>query len=57
MAKLDGKSVKSVQGGSIRIEVEGKTLTVNKAKVVKSDIACSNGLIHVIDTVIMPPAR
>jgi uncharacterized surface protein with fasciclin (FAS1) repeats len=57
MAKLDGKSVKSVQGGSIKIEVDGKTLLVNDAKVIKSDIACSNGLIHVIDTVIMPPTK
>jgi uncharacterized surface protein with fasciclin (FAS1) repeats len=57
--KLDGKSVKSVQGGpiKIKIEVEGKTVMVNDAKVLKTDIACSNGVIHVIDTVIMPPAR
>ena len=57
VVKLDGKSVKSVQGGAIKIEVEGKTVMVNDAKVVKTDIACSNGVIHVIDTVIMPPAK
>jgi uncharacterized surface protein with fasciclin (FAS1) repeats len=28
---------------------------VNNAKVVKADILCTNGVIHVIDTVIMPP--
>ena len=57
VVKLDGKSVKSVQGGAIKVEVEGKTVMVNNAKVVKTDIACSNGVIHVIDTVIMPPAK
>jgi len=57
VAKLDGKSVKSVQGGAIKIEVEGKTVMVNNAKVLTTDIACSNGVIHVIDSVIMPPAK
>jgi uncharacterized surface protein with fasciclin (FAS1) repeats len=33
-------------------------LTLNgSAKVVKADIECSNGVIHVIDTVILPPAK
>jgi len=55
--KLDGKSVKSVQGGEIKVTVDGETVKVNNAKVIKTDIACSNGVIHVIDTVIMPPAE
>ncbi len=54
VVKLDGKTVKSVEGSPIMVEVEGKTVMVNNAKVVKTDIACSNGVIHVIDTVIMP---
>ncbi len=54
VVKLDGKTVKSVEGSPIMIEVEGKTVMVNNAKVTKTDIACSNGVIHVIDTVIMP---
>ncbi len=57
VVKLDGKSVKSVEGSPIKIEVEGKTVMVNNAKVVKTDIACTNGVIHVIDTVIMPPTK
>ena len=36
------------------VEVDGKTVMVNNAKVVKTDIMCTNGVIHVIDTVIMP---
>ncbi len=57
VVKLDGKTVKSVQGSPIKVEVEGKSVMVNDAKVVKADIACSNGVIHVIDTVIMPPTK
>ncbi len=57
VVKLDGKTVKSVEGSPIMVEVEGKTVMVNTAKVVKTDILCTNGVIHVIDTVIMPPAK
>jgi len=50
------KSAKTVNGANIRIKTVGGVM-VNNAKVVKTDIACTNGVIHVIDTVIMPPAR
>jgi uncharacterized surface protein with fasciclin (FAS1) repeats len=36
------------------VAANGGTVTVNNAKVVKADIPASNGVIHVIDTVIMP---
>lgn len=37
------------------VEMEGHTgITVNKANITKADIECSNGVIHVIDTVLMP---
>lgn len=49
------KSAKTVEGSNIRIKTDGGVM-VNNAKVVKTDIVCSNGVIHVIDTVIMPPA-
>ena len=57
VVKLDGKSVKTVQGSTVKIDVEGKTVMINDAKVLKTDIACTNGVIHVIDTVIMPPTK
>lgn len=57
VVKLDGKSVKTVQGSPVMIEVDGDTVMVGKAKVTKTDIACSNGVIHVIDTVLLPPAK
>jgi Fasciclin domain/SOUL heme-binding protein len=47
------KSAKTVQGQSVAIDAtEG--VMIDNAKVVKSDIICSNGVIHVIDTVLMP---
>lgn len=46
-------SAKTVQGGTIAINA-ASGVTVNGAKVVKTDIEASNGVIHVIDTVILP---
>tara|TARA_B110000879_G_scaffold183297_1_gene241971 strand:+ start:189 stop:689 length:501 start_codon:yes stop_codon:yes gene_type:complete len=43
---------------NITLAVKGGSLTLNgTAKVVKADIKCSNGVIHVIDNVIMPPSK
>ena len=50
-------SAKTVEGGEVTIKVDGSTVMVNDAKVTATDIAASNGVIHVIDTVIMPPAK
>ena len=47
-------SAKAVSGDSLTIAAHGGGVTINKAKVVKADIAASNGVIHVIDTVILP---
>ena len=44
----------TVQGQRVDIVAKAGTVTVDGAKVVKTDIACSNGVIHVIDTVILP---
>lgn len=48
------KSAKAVSGDTITIKVSDGTVMVDDAKVVKTDIAASNGVIHVIDSVIMP---
>ncbi|TDQ81954.1 putative surface protein with fasciclin (FAS1) repeats [Dongia mobilis] len=47
--------VKSVEGSDIDITAEGGKVMVNDATVVTADIAASNGVIHVIDKVILPP--
>ncbi|MCC7032451.1 MAG: fasciclin domain-containing protein [Acidobacteria bacterium] len=48
------KEAKSVQGGSIKVSAMGSGVMVDNANVVKTDIAASNGVIHVIDAVILP---
>lgn len=44
----------TVNGQSVSIKVEGGAVMVDAAKVVQTDIECSNGVIHVIDAVILP---
>jgi uncharacterized surface protein with fasciclin (FAS1) repeats len=44
-----------VNGKMVDIEVKSETVMVNDAKVTKADIIASNGVIHVIDTVVLPP--
>lgn len=48
------KSAKTVQGSSARIQVKGGKVMIDKANVVQTDIHASNGVIHVIDSVILP---
>ena len=45
---------KTVQGKSAKVKVDGGTVMIDWAKVVKTDIPCTNGVIHVIDAVILP---
>ena len=47
-------SAKTVQGSEVKIAVADGKVKVDDANVVKTDIECSNGVIHVIDAVIMP---
>jgi uncharacterized surface protein with fasciclin (FAS1) repeats len=49
------KQTGTVQGKAVRFGAAGSGLTVNEAKVVKADVDCSNGMIHVIDSVLLPP--
>jgi len=53
---LDGESVATVNGADVTITVDGDTVMVNDATVVQTDIEASNGVIHVIDTVLLPPS-
>ncbi len=52
-ADVKAGKVKTVQGSDITVTTKNGVM-VNKAKVVKTDIVADNGVIHVIDTVIMP---
>lgn len=51
------RSAKAVSGDTIDIATHGAGVTVDKAHVVKTDIAATNGVIHVIDAVIIPAER
>lgn len=48
------QSAKAVSGDTITIKTQGGGVQVDGAQVVKTDIAASNGVIHVIDAVILP---
>lgn len=53
VVKLNGRTVKTVEGRSFKVNtMDG--VTVDDARVTKTDIQASNGVIHVIDTVLMP---
>jgi uncharacterized surface protein with fasciclin (FAS1) repeats len=51
---MNGKEAKTVNGQMVTIGVNGSVVTVNAAKVTATDIKASNGVIHVIDSVILP---
>ncbi|MCP3857303.1 MAG: fasciclin domain-containing protein, partial [Actinomycetia bacterium] len=49
-------SVATVNGAEVTISVDGDTVMVNEATVTTVDVEASNGLIHVIDSVLLPPS-
>ena len=50
-------SAKTANGQKVRIRVAGSSVFVNDAKVTKPDVMASNGVIHVVNRVLIPPAR
>ncbi len=56
-ADVKAGEVATVNGAKATIAVTADGVTIDKAKVVKTDIATSNGVIHVIDSVILPPTK
>jgi len=56
VVKLNGQDVATVNGATVKVTVDGATVKVNDAMVTATDIEGSNGVIHVIDTVLVPPA-
>ena len=53
VTRLD--QAKTVNGAMVKVTTKGGKVTINDATVVKADTAASNGIIHVIDKVILPP--
>jgi transforming growth factor-beta-induced protein len=53
---LNGQSVETVQGEAITVTVNGSAVMVNDSNVTATDVQASNGVIHVIDAVLIPPS-
>ena len=51
------KEAKTVNGAMVGVKVDGGNVMIDTAKVTTADIAASNGVIHVIDTVLLPPSN
>ena len=54
VAKMDGKSAQTAQGGELAVSTAAEGVKVGNAMVKQADVVASNGTIHVIDTVLMP---
>ncbi|HEX6602697.1 MAG TPA: fasciclin domain-containing protein [Solirubrobacterales bacterium] len=52
---LKMKSATTAEGSKVTFSVRGKNAFVNDAKITKTDIRCSNGIIHSINAVLLPP--
>jgi uncharacterized surface protein with fasciclin (FAS1) repeats len=50
----DGKMVKTVNGQELAVKVKDGKVMINDATVIIADVAASNGVIHAIDTVLLP---
>jgi uncharacterized surface protein with fasciclin (FAS1) repeats len=50
------KNAKTVNGKMLKVTIQGNAVMINDAKVTTTDIVASNGVIHVIDAVVLPPA-
>lgn len=56
-ADCKSMNLSTAQGADLKVKVDGENVMINDAKVVKTDIVASNGVIHWIDTVVMPPSE
>ncbi|WP_373544732.1 fasciclin domain-containing protein [Chamaesiphon sp.] len=54
---LKSGKVATVEGGSVTVKIRGKKVMVNNANVIMADVKASNGVIHAIDTVLMPSTK
>jgi uncharacterized surface protein with fasciclin (FAS1) repeats len=49
------RSVATLEGDKVNVSGSGEAIDVNNAKVIKADLGATNGIVHLIDTVLMPP--
>lgn len=55
VATLDGQEVPTLNGATVEINVDGAEIMINQASVVSADLAADNGIVHVINDVLLPP--
>lgn len=53
----DGMNAKTVEGSDVRVQIASEGAKINDAAVVTADVEASNGVVHMIDKVILPPAK
>jgi uncharacterized surface protein with fasciclin (FAS1) repeats len=51
----DGETLTDLNGNSITVHIANGVVTVSGSKVVQADVLCTNGVVHIIDAVILPP--
>jgi uncharacterized surface protein with fasciclin (FAS1) repeats len=56
-ADIKNSKLTSLNGAHIELSKAGDYVTVESAAVTTADIAASNGVVHIIDTVLMPPVK
>jgi uncharacterized surface protein with fasciclin (FAS1) repeats len=56
-SSLKSGKVKTIEGSNIKVMVDQKGVMINQSTVTTADVKASNGVIHVIDTVLLPPAK
>ena len=54
---VEMESAKTANGQELRIKAGDDGVMINGSKVVATDIECENGVIHVVDTVLMPESK
>lgn len=53
----NGMMLQTLQGGRLFVQIKSSAVSIGESKVAKADISCSNGIIHVIDAVLLHPAK
>lgn len=56
-ADIKNSNIKSLNGATLAVAKAGTFVTVESAAVTEADIAATNGVVHVVDTVLLPPAK
>ena len=56
-AEVKNSNVKTVNGANLAVSKAGQFVTVEDAMVQKADVSATNGVVHIVDSVLIPPAR